>query len=164
MLSRRSNAHLLLTEADIIQKLLRKIRSLRHQKKKHFKPVSVLKKLDEKGKEKLTRGSQAMQQRATWMRSFQVKSNSKDQDQDQHMEPKNQQQPYRDVMYDSFGDAYGTRSDEEGFGGVYGRNQELSKENEPKPKHGENHEYDTSQGSEVKEKEKARHQPNVKSE
>ncbi|KAH7673668.1 hypothetical protein IHE45_08G022400 [Dioscorea alata] len=100
----------------------------------------------------------------SWMKKEKVKSNSKDQDQDQHMEPKNQQQPYRDVMYDSFGDAYGTRSDEEGFGGVYGRNQELSKENEPKPKHGENHEYDTSQGSEVKEKEKARHQPNVKSE
>ncbi|XP_039130536.1 uncharacterized protein LOC120266942 [Dioscorea cayenensis subsp. rotundata] len=96
--------------------------------------------------------------------SFQVKSNSKDQDQDQNMEPKNQQQPYRDVMYDSFGDGYGTRSDEEGFGGIYGRNQELSKENEPKPKHSENHEYDTSQGSEVKEKEKARHQPHVKSE
>lgn len=42
-------------------------------------------------------------------------------------------------MYDSFGDGYGTRSDEEGFGGIYGRNQELSKDNEPKPKHGENH-------------------------
>ncbi|KAM0937338.1 hypothetical protein DsansV1_C25g0187381 [Dioscorea sansibarensis] len=95
--------------------------------------------------------------------SFQVKSSSKDQDQD--MEPKNQQQPNRDVMYDSFGEGYGTRSDEEGFGGIYGGNQEFSKENEPKRKHGENFaEYDTSQGSEVKEKEKARHQPHVKSE
>ncbi|KAH7655762.1 hypothetical protein IHE45_18G032700 [Dioscorea alata] len=68
-------------------------------------------------------------------------------------------------MYNSFGDGYGTRSDEEGFGGIYGRNQEFSKENEPKPKHGENHsEYDTSQGSKIKEKEKARHRLHVKSE
>nr|CAB3493428.1 unnamed protein product [Digitaria exilis] len=60
----------------------------------------------------------------------------------------------RDVMSHSFGEGYATRSEEEGFGGVYGR---------PDPEeHGgadDHPEYDTSQGSEVKEKEKekARH-------
>nr|CAB3493427.1 unnamed protein product [Digitaria exilis] len=59
-----------------------------------------------------------------------------------------------DVMSHSFGEGYATRSEEEGFGGVYGR---------PDPEeHGgadDHPEYDTSQGSEVKEKEKekARH-------
>ncbi|XP_045826910.1 uncharacterized protein LOC123918803 isoform X5 [Trifolium pratense] len=46
-----------------------------------------------------------------------------------------------DVMSHSFGEGYATRSDEEGFGGVY--------------------DYDKTQGSEVKEKEKARHQSNA---
>ncbi|KAF8675356.1 hypothetical protein HU200_047720 [Digitaria exilis] len=61
---------------------------------------------------------------------------------------------HRDVMSHSFGEGYATRSEEEGFGGVYGR---------PDPEeHGgadDHPEYDTSQGSEVKEKEKekARH-------
>ncbi|XXG81390.1 hypothetical protein AAC387_Pa09g2038 [Persea americana] len=52
-----------------------------------------------------------------------------------------------------------TRSDEDGFGGIYGGNQKLSKEEEDKggnEKHTE--EYDKSQGSEVKEKERGRHQ------
>ncbi|XP_009792128.1 uncharacterized protein LOC107812420 isoform X2 [Nicotiana tabacum] len=54
----------------------------------------------------------------------------------------------------AFGDGYATRSDEEGFGGVYGGN----KEDEEKIIHGKAPEYDTNQGSEVKEKEKARNQ------
>jgi hypothetical protein len=29
----------------------------------------------------------------------------------------------RDAMTDSFGEGYSTRSDEEGFGGVYGQNE-----------------------------------------
>ncbi|KAL3813210.1 hypothetical protein ACJIZ3_014478 [Penstemon smallii] len=58
----------------------------------------------------------------------------------------------------SFGEGYATRSDEEGFGGIYGGNQSLSKEDEDKIVHGNALEYDESQGSEVKEKETARNQ------
>ncbi|XP_022978586.1 uncharacterized protein LOC111478521 [Cucurbita maxima] len=59
-----------------------------------------------------------------------------------------------DLMTDSFGDAYASRSEEEGFGGIYRsiESTEEGAENEKKS------EYDKSQGSEVKEKEKARHQ------
>ncbi|PWZ19847.1 hypothetical protein Zm00014a_037239 [Zea mays] len=61
----------------------------------------------------------------------------------------------RDVMTHSFGEGYSTRSDEEGFGGVYGGNDPVEHPGaEIHPSHSE---YDTSQGSEVKEKEKARH-------
>ncbi|MCE3216189.1 hypothetical protein HAX54_005336 [Datura stramonium] len=59
-----------------------------------------------------------------------------------------------DTMSSSYGDAYATRSDEEGFGGIYGGN----KEDEENIKHGKAPEYDTKQGSEVEEKEKARNQ------
>lgn len=55
----------------------------------------------------------------------------------------------------SFGEGYATRSDEEGFGGIYGGNQYVSKEGEEKD------EFDHNQGSHVKEKEKARHQTSV---
>ncbi|OIW11003.1 hypothetical protein TanjilG_22810 [Lupinus angustifolius] len=59
-----------------------------------------------------------------------------------------------DVMSHSFGEGYATRSDEEGFGGIYGGNQSP-----PDKTIHENHPaYDKTQGSEVKEKEKARHQ------
>ncbi|TYG94700.1 hypothetical protein ES288_A11G209800v1 [Gossypium darwinii] len=61
-----------------------------------------------------------------------------------------------DVMSHSFGDGYSTRSDDEGFGGTIGGSQsslQMDKEIH------ENHPaYDKNQGSEVKEKEKARHQ------
>ncbi|XP_009759264.1 uncharacterized protein LOC107788119 [Nicotiana tabacum] len=60
----------------------------------------------------------------------------------------------KDTM-SSFGEGYATRSDEEGFGGIYGGNQDV----EEKIVHGNAPEYDTKQGSEVKEKEKARNQP-----
>ncbi|XP_071712104.1 uncharacterized protein [Rutidosis leptorrhynchoides] len=63
-----------------------------------------------------------------------------------------------DVMSDSFGEGYATRSDEEGFGGIYGRNQSLSHDDEDKIVHGNSPEYDKTQGCEVKEKEKARNQ------
>ncbi|XP_008790362.2 uncharacterized protein LOC103707596 isoform X3 [Phoenix dactylifera] len=60
-----------------------------------------------------------------------------------------------DAMSHSFGEGYSTRSDEEGFGGIYGRNQSISRPGEL-----DNHpDYDKSQGSEVKEKEKGRNQP-----
>jgi hypothetical protein len=36
----------------------------------------------------------------------------------------------RDVMSHSFGEGYATRSDEEGFGGIYGSNQSLPKPEE----------------------------------
>ncbi|XP_023543426.1 uncharacterized protein LOC111803316 [Cucurbita pepo subsp. pepo] len=59
-----------------------------------------------------------------------------------------------DIMTDSFGLAYACRSEYEGFGGIYRwiKSTEEGAENEKK------REYDKSQGSEVKEKEKARHQ------
>nr|CAB3498392.1 unnamed protein product [Digitaria exilis] len=60
-----------------------------------------------------------------------------------------------DVMTHSFGEGYSTRSDEEGFGGVYGGNDPV--EHPGTEIHPNHPEYDTSQGSEVKEKEKARH-------
>ncbi|KAK4347972.1 hypothetical protein RND71_034311 [Anisodus tanguticus] len=59
-----------------------------------------------------------------------------------------------DTMSSSYGDAYATRSDDEGFGGIYGGN----KEDEENIKQGKAPDYDTKQGSEVKEKEKARNE------
>ncbi|KAJ7952995.1 Late embryogenesis abundant protein [Quillaja saponaria] len=68
-----------------------------------------------------------------------------------------------DVMYHSFGEGYATRSDEEGFGGIYGGNQFISnKDKDELDRIHENHPaYDKTQGSEVKEKEKGRHQTKV---
>ncbi|KAL6346461.1 hypothetical protein AAG906_033257 [Vitis piasezkii] len=63
----------------------------------------------------------------------------------------------RDEMSTSFGVAYATRSDEEGFGGIYGGNQSLGECDKEAAQ--ENHnDYERTQGSDVKEKEKARHQ------
>ncbi|KAI4381158.1 hypothetical protein MLD38_007264 [Melastoma candidum] len=64
-----------------------------------------------------------------------------------------------DVMEHSFGEGYATRSDEEGFGGIYGGNDswKLKKPGEIDEDHPD---YDKSQGSEVKEKEKGRFQKN----
>lgn len=36
----------------------------------------------------------------------------------------------------SFGEGYATRCDEEGFGGIYGGNQSVSKDGEEKDAHG----------------------------
>ncbi|TKY70380.1 plant/MUD21-2 protein [Spatholobus suberectus] len=67
-----------------------------------------------------------------------------------------------DVMSHSFGEGYATRSDEEGFGGIYGGNQSTPKTDQTDKFVHENHPaYDKTQGSEVKEKEKARHQANA---
>ncbi|KAL8257197.1 hypothetical protein R6Q59_029238 [Mikania micrantha] len=67
-----------------------------------------------------------------------------------------------DVMSYSFGEGYATRSDEEGFGGIYRGNQSLCRDDdEDKIVHGNCPEYDKTQGSEVKEKEKARNQAAV---
>ncbi|CAH8331165.1 unnamed protein product [Eruca vesicaria subsp. sativa] len=65
-----------------------------------------------------------------------------------------------DVMSHSFGEGYATRSDEEGFGGTYAMEEiKLSKRITMIIKVHENHpDYDKTQGSEAKEKEKARNQ------
>ncbi|XP_042495725.1 uncharacterized protein LOC122074820 [Macadamia integrifolia] len=68
------------------------------------------------------------------------------------------------AMSDSFGEGYATRSDEEGFGGIYGGNQQLKpKTNKEEETSHENQpaEYDKTQGSEVREKEKGRHQTHI---
>ncbi|OAY69994.1 hypothetical protein ACMD2_06569 [Ananas comosus] len=53
-------------------------------------------------------------------------------------------------------DNHKKKSDEEGFGGIYGRSDDATEDHE----HHANHpEYDKTQGSEVKEKEKARNLP-----
>ncbi|XP_030529358.1 uncharacterized protein LOC115740117 [Rhodamnia argentea] len=67
-----------------------------------------------------------------------------------------------DAMAHSFGEGYSTRSDEEGFGGIYGGNDscKVTKARDIDEDHPE---HDKSQGSEVKEKEKARHQTTVAS-
>ncbi|KAH7566418.1 hypothetical protein ACOSP7_022885 [Xanthoceras sorbifolium] len=68
-----------------------------------------------------------------------------------------------DVMSHSFGEGYATRSDEEGFGGIYGDNQSFPEAEADKKIHENHPDYDKTQGSEVKEKEKARHQTNASS-
>ena len=91
---------------------------------------------------------------------------------DHNMDKKKDQNPseeaaattdHGDVMSHPFGEAYATRCDEEGFGGTYGGNQSLPK-TETDKFIDENHPaYDKTQGSEVKEKEKGRHQPSANS-
>ncbi|XAR57896.1 hypothetical protein NMG60_11026186 [Bertholletia excelsa] len=85
-------------------------------------------------------------------------------EQQQKQQPKETSNPNAktgDTMSHSFGEGYATRSDEEGFGGIYGGN-DSSCDAENRRKQGKIHEghpdYDRSQGSEVAEKEKARHQ------
>ncbi|XVF59617.1 hypothetical protein PTKIN_Ptkin07bG0290100 [Pterospermum kingtungense] len=68
-----------------------------------------------------------------------------------------------DVMSHSFGEGYATRSDEEGFGGIYGGNQSISDKKTDDEIHENHSAYDKTQGSEVKEKEKARHQTQASS-
>lgn len=40
--------------------------------------------------------------------------------------------PKEESTIASFGEGYATRSDEEGFGGIYGENQQLTKKDEEK--------------------------------
>ncbi|XP_020530323.1 uncharacterized protein LOC110008249 [Amborella trichopoda] len=79
-------------------------------------------------------------------------------DQNQKKKVEHNQKPSEDngdIITHSFGAGYATRSDEEGFGGTINPSETLKivekEENHP--------EFDKSQGSEVKEKEKGRHQP-----
>ncbi|KAK1357576.1 Late embryogenesis abundant protein [Heracleum sosnowskyi] len=57
-------------------------------------------------------------------------------------------------MTESFGDGYATRSNEEGFGGIYGGNEEEGVHGTTAEEKG----YEKSQGSHVEEKEKARNE------
>ncbi|BAU00088.1 hypothetical protein LR48_Vigan06g044800 [Vigna angularis] len=85
-------------------------------------------------------------------------SNSRDHNMDKSQKP-SEETKHGDVMSHSFGEGYATRCDEEGFGGIYGGKQSMPKTDECIH---ENHPaYDKTQGSEVKEKEKARHQPSA---
>ncbi|XWS42052.1 hypothetical protein CRYUN_Cryun17cG0135600 [Craigia yunnanensis] len=68
-----------------------------------------------------------------------------------------------DPMSHSFGEGYATRSDEEGFGGIYGGNKSKSEIKMDKEINENHPAYDKTQGSEVKEKEKARHQTHASS-
>ncbi|XP_007202748.1 uncharacterized protein LOC18771123 isoform X1 [Prunus persica] len=65
----------------------------------------------------------------------------------------------RDSLSHSFGEGYATRCDDDGFGVVYGGIRSV-----PKTEQDDNHPaVDKSQGSEVQEKEKPRHQTNASS-
>lgn len=69
----------------------------------------------------------------------------------------------RDLLSHSFGEGYASRCDDEGFGGIYGGNQSLQKTEHGQLVHENHPAYDKSQGSEAKEKEKARHQTDASS-
>ncbi|XP_022741096.1 uncharacterized protein LOC111292787 [Durio zibethinus] len=95
-----------------------------------------------------------------------VTSSSRRPENPQSMDQKLENNPKEktgDVMSHSFGEGYATRSDEEGFGGTYGGNQSESEIQMDKEIHENHPAYDKSQGSEVKEKEKARHQTHASS-
>ncbi|KAF8012482.1 hypothetical protein BT93_I0603 [Corymbia citriodora subsp. variegata] len=66
-------------------------------------------------------------------------------------------------MAHSFGEGYATRSDEEGFGGIYDGNKSGNNIKVDRDIHANHPAYDKTQGSEVKEKEKARHQSSASS-
>ncbi|KAK9990417.1 hypothetical protein SO802_025402 [Lithocarpus litseifolius] len=107
------------------------------------------------------------QQRASGIRFRKITSMSTQpeskQNRDEVQKGLNPNQKTGDVMSHSFGDGYATRSDEEGFGGIYGENQSFQKPEKDEPIHENHPAYDKTQGSEVKEKEKARHQTNANS-
>lgn len=60
-------------------------------------------------------------------------------------------------MSRSFGEGYATRCDDDGFGVIYGGYESVTEVEQEQLIH-ENHPNDKTQGSEVKEKETARHQ------
>ncbi|CAH9094777.1 unnamed protein product [Cuscuta epithymum] len=63
----------------------------------------------------------------------------------------------------SFGEGYATRSEEEGFGGIYGGNTTLHDDDQMHHTRIEYDDEDDKQGSEVKEKERARNQTHAAS-
>ncbi|KAL8473379.1 hypothetical protein ACS0TY_029599 [Phlomoides rotata] len=76
---------------------------------------------------------------------------------DPEKQPTHPESETTDTM-SSLGEGYATRSDEEGFGGIYGGNQYFPRKTDHQAP---TEKFDDSQGSEVKEKEKARHQEKV---
>ncbi|KAL8160733.1 hypothetical protein V2J09_002270 [Rumex salicifolius] len=103
----------------------------------------------------------AVRRRTNTVRS--VQSDDKEKEKEETM-TRNPNDTTGDVMSHSFGEGYATRSDEEGFGGIYAGNDSTSDpNNQPhKPVIHENHpEYDRNQGSQVSGKEKARNQEKV---
>ncbi|XP_057498904.1 uncharacterized protein LOC130783350 [Actinidia eriantha] len=101
------------------------------------------------------------QQPATVANQSQETNNKMEKQQQKPEQTNNRNAKPGDVMSDSFGEGYATRSDEEGFGGTYGGNDSFAKQEQldkNKIIHDNHPEYDKSQGSEVAEKEKARHQ------
>jgi len=86
-----------------------------------------------------------------------------EQSQSQPQHPPDHEDKKGDMMSHSFGEGYSTRSNDDGFGGVYGGNQSLPGGDEDLGVTVNHPEYDKSQGSEVKEKEKARHQTHAHS-
>ncbi|XP_050291417.1 uncharacterized protein LOC126732543 [Quercus robur] len=107
------------------------------------------------------------QQKASGIRFRKITSMSTQpeskQNRDEVQKGLNPNQKTGNVMSHSFGDGYATRSDEEGFGGIYGEKQSFQKPQKDEPIHENHPAYDKTQGSEVKEKEKARHQTNANS-
>ncbi|KAH7851688.1 hypothetical protein Vadar_015367 [Vaccinium darrowii] len=100
--------------------------------------------------------------------SFKQKPAADDKMDKQQQQTNNRNTKTGDVTSHSFGEGYGTRCDDEGFGGTYGGNDPLSKEDQEQPQaskiiHESHPEYDRTQGSEVAEKEKARHQKTAES-
>ncbi|CAN6482052.1 unnamed protein product [Victoria cruziana] len=72
---------------------------------------------------------------------------------------KQQGEKLGDIMADSFGEAYATRSEEEGFGGIYGESQTFVRTERitvSEVVHEGHSDYDDTQGSTVKETEKGR--------
>ncbi|KAI3451707.1 hypothetical protein Pfo_008372 [Paulownia fortunei] len=97
------------------------------------------------------------------VRFAQAAAGPKQPDSSDKMDPKQDPKPETGDSMSSLGEGYATRSDEEGFGGIYVGNQSVCRDNEEKNVHGNAPEFDHNQGSEVKEKERARHQSKVAS-
>ncbi|GAB4846839.1 hypothetical protein Ancab_025846 [Ancistrocladus abbreviatus] len=71
---------------------------------------------------------------------------------------KNPEDKNGDVMWDSFGQGYATRSEEEGFGCIYGRNDSEGSKLGDCVIHESDPDYDKTQGCRVADKAKANHQ------
>merc|ERR1712100_262863 len=98
------------------------------------------------------------QQKASGIRFRKITSMSTQpeskQNRDEVQKGLNPNQKTGNVMSHSFGD---------GFGGIYGEKQSFQEPQKDEPIHENHPAYDKTQGSEVKEKEKARHQTNANS-
>ncbi|CAL2273839.1 unnamed protein product [Prunus armeniaca] len=95
--------------------------------------------------------------KASWVRFKQtttLRSSESDSEHNMDKPEPNPTEKTRDSLSHSFGEGYATRCDDDGFGVVYGGIRSVTNTEED-----ENHPaVDKSQGSEVQEKEEARHQ------